>query len=251
MGTPLTRPARPRLDVVLLEEIRGDGEPTPADRLVRRLMLVGIAVLVAGVLIQAASGLIGVLALEDRYTQLNPDREGNAFSWASASATFVAGFVAILLGLAGSHGRRLLALGAILVFFSLDDTVRIHETGTYQVMEKITGIEHRLLWPMLWLPLLATAFLVLWTTARRATASAGRMIRLALGLLVAAVFLEVSALPIAPEGDVIAGWPYALEVVVEEGAELAAWILVALGLTAMLVHTLAAGAPTRGRPLRP
>jgi hypothetical protein len=248
MGLPLTRPA-PQLEVVRLEEIRGAHEPTAADRLVGRLVLVGIAILIAGVVVQAASGLIGVLALEDRYAQLNPDREGNAFSWASASATFVAGFVAILLGLAGSHGRRLLALGAILIFFSLDDTVRIHETGTYQVMERITGIEHRLLWPMLWLPLLATAFLVLWTTARKVTAPAGRMIQLALGLLVAAVFLEVSALPIAPEGDVIAGWPYALEVVVEEGAELAAWILVALGLTATLVSTLAAGPPTRARRL--
>jgi hypothetical protein len=114
-------------------------------------------------------------------------------------------------------------------------------------METITGIEHRLLWPMLWLPLLGTAFLVLWTTARRVVAPAGTMIQVALGLLVAAVFLEVSALPIAPEGDVIAGWPYALEVVVEEGAELAAWILVALGLTTLLVRTLADGPPTPGR----
>jgi hypothetical protein len=100
---------------------------------------------------------------------------------------------------------------------------------------------------MLWLPLLGTAFLVLWATARRATAPAGKMIQVALGLLVAAVALEVSALPIAPEGDEIAGWPYALEVVVEEGAELAAWILIALGLTTLLVRTLAPGAPERGR----
>ena len=62
-------------------------------------------------------------------------------------------------------------LGAILVFFSLDDTIRIHETSTYKAMAAITGVEHRLLWPMLWMPLLATAFLVLWTTAALTIAS--------------------------------------------------------------------------------
>ena len=247
MATPVTRRA-PRLDLVLLEQVREAPEPTPADRLVRRMVLLGIAVLVAGVLIQAVSGLVGVLALDDKYNQLNPDGEGNAFSWASASATFVAGFVSILLGLTGRYGRRLLVLGAILVFFSLDDTIRIHETGTYKAMAAITGVEHRLLWPMLWMPLLATAFLVMWTTATRAAAPARNLVRFGLVLLVCAVGLEISALPIQPEGAELATWPYALEVVLEEGAELAGWILIALGLVALLIRAVAAaGSPTAER----
>jgi hypothetical protein len=244
MATPVTRRAE-RLDLVLLEQAREAQAPTPADRLVRRMLQIGIAVVIAGVLIQAASGLVDVLALDDKYNQLNPDGEGNAFSWASASATFVAGFVSILLGLTGRYGRRVLVLGGILIFFSLDDTIRIHETGTYKAMAAITGVEHRLLWPMLWLPLLATAFLVLWTTAARAAAPARNLIRIGLVLLVCSVGLEISALPIQPEGAEIATWPYALEVVLEEGAELAGWILIALGLMTLLIRAVAAaGAPT-------
>ena len=251
MGVPISGSTARRTAPLRLAELPPIHavEQSPSERLIDSVIRVGIVIALIGVAIQAVAGMTNIVLFHDEYTNLNPDREGNPFSWASAVATFAGGFVAILIGLARSDRRRLLVLGAILAFFSLDDTVRIHETWTLNVNEKVVGIEPRMLWPMLWLPLLATAFLVLWTTAREVVKRGGFLIRLGLVLLVAAVCLEVSAMKYGPEDDDLASAPYMLEVVTEEGAELAGWTFIALGLTALLVTTLST--PTRRTTDRP
>ena len=61
----------------------------------------------------------------------------------------------------GAAGFAVLA--ALLAFFSLDDMVAIHEAVVVR-LEPVVGIREayrRLLWPVLWFPALAGAFVLL------------------------------------------------------------------------------------------
>ncbi len=214
-----------------------DGRGRPAGRLVE----LGITIAVATVTTQAAAHLIGVRLLDDRYLHLNADDEHGIPAWLSSSATFAAAFAVLLLGLLREEvDRRLLALAGLLAFFSLDDAVGIHE----RLAEKVAGAlgygdaAERLIWPILYLPLLIVGVALLVYVGRQLPERLERLLRWGLGFLALAVATEGVSTLLYGVADVEYGsWPDALEVIVEEGAELAAWILIA---TALLVAVLTA-----------
>lgn len=174
------------------------------------------------------------LGLDRRFSLLDADSDFSAFAWTSSATTAAAAFAALLLAALLSR-RSLALLGLVLAFFSLDDIVALHErVGTLDerldLPEKLQL--QRLVWVIVFMPLLAVAAVLLWRSAADAGGRTGDVVRAGLVLLVAAVAFE-AATPVLFHFD----WgqnsiPYETEVVFEEGCEVAGWILVASGLGA-------------------
>jgi hypothetical protein len=222
-----------------------------SDRLVERIMRVAVVIAVAGVCVQFLSQLVNYFVFDFEIWNLNVDADNNSFAWASSVAEFAAAFCCALLLLAGWWAfRPLLALTLILAYFSLDDIARFHEEIAYSFREDILGVQlayGRIIWPIMFFPLLAAAFVLLWRFAERAPAQAGRAIRIGLVMLVLAVFAEafstVFHVGTDPEGTL----QDVLQVAVEESLELAAWVLIAGAAAATLCATLVGGRAEIGR----
>jgi hypothetical protein len=153
----------------------------------------------------------------------------------------IAGVPAALLlaAVRPSRRRSLLALAAALSFFSLDDAVFLHERiGELDTELGLGSSGGRLVWPAVYLPLLTGTLYLLLVASRAAPAPARRILRVGSGLLVAAVVLEVSSYSLVRLGYGFRDWPFTIEIVLEEGLELAGWILIAGGLTAAAAAAL-------------
>lgn len=188
--------------------------------------------------------------LDDRYLHLNADDELGLPAWVSASATFAAAFAAFVLALMQDRiDGSLLVLAGLLAFFSLDDAIAVHERLGENVGDAIGVGEtaERLIWPVLFLPLFALAAFLLLGTARRLPAQLAGLVYLGLGLLVLALATELGSSALYELADVERGsWPDTVEVVLEESAELAAWIVIATALLA----AVSIGAREDRAPLR-
>lgn len=203
----------------------------------------------AGVAAQTAIHLFNGWALDYRWGALNAAEDESVFGWASTAVTFGAALGVMLF--AATRRFRLagpFALAAIIAFLSLDDFIELHERvgGLWETLGLWEKAD-RLVWPAIFLPLLAAAFVLALRLSADGPARAGRLVRTGLILLVAAVVLEV-----ASQGLYHLGWddqdlPLVIEVVAEEGAELAGWILVATGFfVAACTRLIAIGSPTEG-----
>jgi hypothetical protein len=131
--------------------------------------------------------------------------------------------------------RPLQALAPLLTFLAVDKALRLHD-----------HVPH---WLVLYLPLLAGAFLLLLEVGRRTTLRARRLIVVALALL------AVSLLVHQYGGDVLVllhasptGWLYQFKGVTKHGAELAGWLLVGLGLVVGCVSAEAKATPSPSVP---
>ncbi len=211
------------------------------------LLTVGIAGALGAVVLQTILHFTDVLVFDFRYNIINPDSEQNIPNWGSASTTFVAAVAALLLGLVSS-GRlraRYLVLAAILAFFSLDDAVGLHELF---VLGTVAGVEQaeRFVWPLLYLPLLVAGLLLLVAAARRAFWRARVTVLVGLAMLVAAVAVEyIGGLIRNLDGVTVESLTYAFPVTIEEGLELAGWMLIATGLLAAALERAAGGPEPR------
>ncbi len=215
-----------------------------------RVILAGIALAVAGAAAVTASAVINVHFFGGRVDHLDANLEGNAFTWASSVATFTAALSALALASCRPSARRRLAsLAGILAFFSLDDVVGIHEALGREVAWEVLGLPKIFLlvvWPALYLPLVASAFLLLWSVARGPVPPAvRRSLQLGLVLLVVAFATEpLQTLVFAFDHPLLA-WPRVLVLAFEEGTELAACLLIASALTANACQALAGLGPAR------
>lgn len=175
--------------------------------------------------------LINGLVLDDRYFDLNARAEGNAFTWASVCAAFAAALGASLLG---AH-----LLSAILAFLSLDDLALIHERVGDKVARDGLGLSEELadqFEVVAFFPLFALALLLSWTLAVRVGAVDGERMRLGLVTLGVAVVVEVLGVATRPLEEDGTQWPNRVRVALEEGLELAGWILLASGLLAAVLR---------------
>lgn len=183
---------------------------------------------------------------------LNPGTEGNVWTWASSVATFAAGFVVLLRAIVLEERRTTYAwLAAALMFFSLDDAVEVHEragrwVGT-RALEDAPGYIHNRTWLVLYVPLLVFAALTLWRESEGSDRPR-RTLRLGLYLLVAAVATEALGVATKPLERRGTAWPDILRVGVEEGVELAGWIVAAAGLTAIVYLALVRAATSAAAP---
>jgi hypothetical protein len=198
-----------------------------ADRVLRAGLL--IAPLLAACEVAGHLAYHGVL--NRQVGPLNADAEEGVWSWASTSATFAAAFaVALLAVVEPRHARRRLLLAGLLALFSLDDAVQLHEDYGEDFTQNVLDLPEQAahaVWPALFLPLLALAMVLLLREARIAGGRPARLILLGAGLLATGVVLEATAA--AVDADT---WPGAIEIALEEGAELGGWTLIATALAA-------------------
>ena len=215
-----------------------------------RLLRFGLAIAAITVTAQAVAHVVGVQLLDDRYLHLNADDELGLPAWVSSSATFAAAFGAFLLALLEERvDASLLVLAGMLAFFSLDDAIGVHERLGENVADELGYGEtaQRLIWPVLFLPLFAVAAILLVRTAGRLPEQLAGLVYLGLGLLLLALAAELVSSVVYELADVERGsWPDTVEVVVEESAELGAWILIATALLA----AVSAGVREDREPLR-
>ncbi len=216
------------------------------------LLRVGFGVVAAAVGLQTAAHLLNALLLGQR-SQLNVNLEGNVFAWASASAMFAAGFVVFVHALTFAKQRALcLALTAVLTFFSLDDMIGIHKRGGLFAAELLGlgEVFDSVLWPTLYIPLLAFVAAALIAIAREAPRDVRRSVWLGLGLLALAVTAEVASAPWSVSTNAF-DWPHVVEGAIEEGAELGGTIVIAAALTTLLQLRLMRLGATRELPRGP
>lgn len=225
----------------LAETTPRDGA-TKSDLLVDRILRIAVFVAIAGAVVQVLSQLVNYFVFDFAIWNLNVDADNNSFAWASSVAQFAAAFCCALLLLTGWWSfRRLLALTLILAYFSLDDIARFHEEIAYSFREDVLGVQlayGRIIWPIMFLPLLAAAFILLWRFAERAGDPAGRAIRIGLVMLVLAVFAEAFSVVFHVGDDPEGTLQDILQVAVEESLELAAWVLIAGAAAATLCKVL-------------
>jgi hypothetical protein len=198
-----------------------------------RLLCVGTVFAVVGVAIQTVIHLLN--AALDGGPFLSVGGENNPIAWSHSAAIFAAAFVCALHAATVSERRRIFAaLAAILAFLSLDEILIVHERIVSRVLE-VLGLPivwDSVLWPLLYLPLLGALLLLLVRVAREASKEVGLRVLVGLGLLVAAVGAEVVSAPLSTGEN----WPHTVEGGFEEGAELAGWILITTGLTALTLE---------------
>jgi hypothetical protein len=219
----------------------------------RRIIRVGIVLTSFAVLGQSVIHLINVMVFDLGIGLLNADADGTVFAWASVVVTFLAAAMAALLAaLRPRHAVLLLGLAAALVFLSLDDSVQIHERVS-ELKTQLGPITHfaRTFWPLVYLPLLAAVFWGLAVVASGMRPALRRLVILGLGLLVAAILLEMASPVLFVIGFDHGDLGYELEAVIEEGAELGGWMLVALALAATVCTASPNGAADKVTAVRP
>jgi hypothetical protein len=203
------------------------------------LLSVGLALAIAGVVVQTTAHLTQAFAFPS-LDELSADRDSNnPFAWASSVTIFSAALTTfVLYGL--SRRWTLLLLAVALMFFSVDDIVGVHEKLALRSESALNLVEYsrRAVWVVLFMPLLAYVTIVLVSIARRADPRTRRFIYVGLGLLIFGVGVEASS-AVTHHWGYEGGSTYDVyEVAVEEGSELAGWILVASALTAHMTWAL-------------
>jgi hypothetical protein len=112
--------------------------------------------------------------------------------------------------------------------------VEIHErVSSLETSLDYCGHCGRTLWPVIYLPLLALTFVMLWAVVAGVPTRIRLVVRTGLCLLVAAVFLEAASPVLFHRGWGHGSVVYELEVAVEEGFEYAGWMLITTGLLAL------------------
>ena len=204
-----------------------DDHAAPMDRLIRA----GKAFAVVVVVVQTAIHTINGIATNNTYLSVNA--ENNPIAWSHGVAIFASAFVCALAALLKDDRRRTyIAIAVILSFLSLDEVVYIHERIVAKVIDVLgVGVVwDSVLWPVVYLPLCATLVFLLAGVASSAPRQAAQLIVVGLGCLAAAVFLEVVSARLSVDesrGD------NKFEGAFEEAAEIAGWISIATGLTAI------------------
>lgn len=216
------------------------------DAVAARTVHGGILLVAVAVAIQSGAHILNVVALDNYWDVLNADSDTGAPAWASSALQSAAAVLVLLLA-ARFRARQwwLLGLAGLLAFLSLDDLITIHERVSRLALTlDLWAHAGRLVWPIVFLPLLAATFVGLWWIGDAPGGELERggraddaqlLIRLGLALLVAAVVLEIAAqgLFVLDVGRLDA--PFVAEVLIEEGAELAGWGLIVTGLAARVL----------------
>jgi hypothetical protein len=171
-----------------------------------RATAIGLAV-VAGFV---ALHLVNRLTIDSQL--LNINEEQNIQSWGSTFVFTVAGLIALVAGL---ESRVWLAVGVVMVAFSLDDVAMLHERLEEETDEGVALLEIE--------PLLALAVVAVFVLAARTVAKLPRLLLIG-GVL--ALFVAQGTSSVGFLRDEL-GIPLGVLVVIEEGAELLAGILVA------------------------
>jgi hypothetical protein len=185
----------------------------------------GVAAIVVIVAAGSAAQLIDFGFYDLRIAALNSAADGGVFGVVGDLSLSAAALAAwLVLVRTRDQAATTIVLPPLLTFLAVDKTMHLHD-----------HIPH---WLVLYLPLLGVTFAVLASVARRLPVPESRLIWTGLVLLAASFVLHQYGERLLQVFDAsVTGWAYQIKAVVKHGAEVAGWLLVALGL----------GAGTRGR----
>ena len=196
------------------------------------MVKLGVGLAALAVIAESAAHLVNFSLLDARFSSLDADTNGGIFDWVGDIALAGAVGSALLLAVRASGGARVwLAMpAALLAFLLVDDILQLHRRlGPH--------------WQELYLPIVAPVFVVLWLLAGTSPPPARRSVRFGLVLLAVSLFTGQAGEPVLSQGGWGVGtWHYELKVVFKQGAELAGWTLLALGLAARVTAERAAPA---------
>lgn len=190
-----------------------------------------LLVVVIGVL-QGVVHLVNYFAIGVGFLDVNLERRPFALVQGVLIALAAVGaFVATSRGLLPRAVG--LPMGTVLAFFVVDEVGGIHERLGVEAGSLIGLSESwdSVIWPIIYMPLAAFLLMGLWRSARLAPPASARLLCIAMGLLVAAVTLEVASAPFST-AETAGGVVHMVEGVFEEGFELVAWGFVAIALLA-------------------
>lgn len=214
-----------------------DPPDSSTEEALRRVVRFTLGLAALGFVALVVLHLFDQLALDARFEAIDADEDESAWSWASVSAEAVAGAILALLAATVVGSRTMKFAAFVMAYLSLDDFIRIHEN----IGSLITPFPHsvRILWPLLYFPLLASLMVVLWRLCEGRPSQVALLVRSGLLILAVAVVLEglTPVLFAIDQGHESFG--YELEVAVEEGFELSGWLLIAGGMGAALIAQLA------------
>jgi hypothetical protein len=183
-----------------------------------RVRTAGIGAIVAIVAAGGAAQLVNY-GLHLHAGVLDSGGDGGAFGVVGDVALALATLAAVGVwgGLRGVSPAAAV-LPVLLAFLAVDKILRLHD--------HVAG------WPLYYAPLLLAAFYALVTVARHLTGPHARLIGVGLAMLVVAFVLHVTAravLDLLQVGE--NSWAAQTKGAVKHGAEVAGWLLVALGLS--------------------
>jgi hypothetical protein len=193
------------------------------------------------VVLQTLVHLVNAAAFDLRIDRLDADRDGSVWSWAGSAAELTSALGAgLLLVVAPARYRALAFLALVFTFLSMDDTVQVHERLSHILDRFGTPIPRRMVWPIIYAPLMLAAYVLLWRVSGAMVDRCRRAVRSGLVMLGLSIVLEfaVSTLLIqlgyhrVAEDTRTGSMVYELEVVVEEALELAGWLLIGAALVA-------------------
>jgi hypothetical protein len=215
-----------------------------------RLLAMGLVATVVAVALQTLAHWTNAFVLGGDVWNLDADEEGNAFTWASSAATFAGGLAALLWAATVAERRRgFLVLGAILVFFSLDDVIQLHEQLGLEFGTELLGLPDYIgvrLWTVFYTPLLLLVGVLLWVLPEHFWPRAAMFVRGGLVVLVAAFLVELVGAGTRWLEERGTAWPDDLRTGLEEGLELSGWMFVATGLvTALCVRLISTAVAER------
>ena len=170
----------------------------------RDLAVAGVCLAVAAVAIQSVLYLADVYVLDRRVATFDVDREGGLGGWASTVAIFSTALLALLFAVIHSARRmQLLVLAGAAAFLSFDEALMVHERIGLKATDAldVSDTYLRVSWPVLYLPLLGAVAVILILLARASTHPARSLLIVGLGLLAAAVGLEIAWLAVGPHPE--------------------------------------------------
>jgi len=200
-----------------------------------RLLTWGAYTAVAVVVFQTAGHLYDWLATDLDIVLLNADHDQAVYAWVPTTAIFTGALALFLQQQIHPVTGFRRWLPAVLAYLSLDEMVALHER-VLKVLDKlnIAASHGRVIWPVIYLPLLAATTIALWRMARTMVPRAGLFVQAGLVMLATAVMLEVGSVVLVDDYENA----YQVEVVVEQNLELAGWTLIGSALLATAVRVL-------------
>ncbi len=212
---------------------RADGSPSDP---VGQILGAGRVLAIVGGVALLVIHLANAAFLERRL--LNANLEGTVWTWASVVAAF-----GVALG-AGLHAllmapRRAehVGLAGAAAFLSMDDLTGLHEAiaGLILTVAGLSETWDSVIWPVVYLPVLGAVVLLIERLTRDAPARIRHSALAGLALLAFAVAIEAAT---APWSGPQSGWVHVVAGGLEEAAEQAGWILLAVAMLASVVGTL-------------
>jgi hypothetical protein len=198
-----------------------------------RTTRVALALLAVGVAGQTVVHLLNYGFVHS--LRLNVNSEHTPFSATQALVIAAAAVGAVLAARSGGSLRpaRGWVLGLLLAFLAVDEYFVVHEqigVGTTQLLG-LSDDWDSVVWPIVYLPLLAAVLVLLVDASRHSPRVPGRLLLLGIACLGAAVVLEIASAPFST-AESAGGVVHAVEGAFEEAAELGGWGMIAIGLLA-------------------